>query len=107
MAKHFTPLLAKTQDGPQAFIAITSIAAHMKDSGVTPFSYNLSKIGMVRMVEHMAADHAGEGIQAYAVHPGAVLTPQTERHHETQMGDKWTECESCYALVRSYADTWL
>lgn len=76
VAKHFVPLLSATKDGPQAFVAITSIAAHMRDSAVTPFAYNLSKLGMNRMVEHIAADHREEGIQAFAVHPGAVLTPR-------------------------------
>lgn len=48
----------------------------MRDSAVTPFAYNLSKIGMNRMVEHIATDHKDEGVQAFAVHPGAVLTPR-------------------------------
>ena len=67
----------------------------MRDSAVTPFTYNLSKMGMNRMVEHMAVDHKDQGIQAFAVHPGAVLTPQTEMHHTTQMGSRWTDCEYC------------
>lgn len=99
VAKHFLPHLAATPDGPQAFIAITSVGAHMRDSAVMPFAYNLSKLGMNRMVEHIAVDHKGQGVQAFAVHPGAVLTPQTERHHETQMGETWTDCELCLSLA--------
>ena len=73
----------------------------MRDSAVTPFAYNLSKMGMNRMVEHISVDHRDEGIQAFAVHPGAVLTPQTEMHHTTQMGEGWTECES-FLLFSSF-----
>lgn len=107
VAKHFIPHLAATRDGgPRAFVAITSIAAHMRDSAVTPFAYNLSKMGMNRLVEHIAVDHGAQGIQAFAVHPGAVLTPQTERHHETQMGGRWTDCEFFSFHRDSFAWNW-
>jgi hypothetical protein len=36
----------------------------------------------------MATDHKDDGLLAFAVHPGAVLTPQTELH-STQKGDAW------------------
>lgn len=40
------------------------------------------------MVENMANDHGKEGLLAYAVHPGAVLTPQTEKH-SLEKDDFW------------------
>lgn len=92
VARNFIPLLQATADGPQAFVVITSIASHAKDSSQVPIAYTLSKIAVNRMVECIHNDHSqgGKGVMAYAVHPGAVLTPQTERHHETQMGEGWT-----------------
>lgn len=36
----------------------------------------------------MANDHGKDGLLSYAVHPGAVLTPQTE-NHSLEKGDFW------------------
>lgn len=98
VAKNFIPMLQATADGPQAFAVITSIASHMKDSAFTPLAYVLSKIAINRMIECIKNDHGedGKGVMAYAVHPGAVLTPQTERHHETQLGKVWSDCECSF-----------
>jgi NAD(P)-dependent dehydrogenase (short-subunit alcohol dehydrogenase family) len=90
-AKHFVPLLIATRDGPQAYICITSIAGLTTNSNVTSIAYNLSKTVVNRMVENMHNDHnEKDGLQAFSVHPGAVLTPQTEHHHTTQLGELWT-----------------
>ncbi|KAK1073202.1 hypothetical protein LTR74_001911 [Friedmanniomyces endolithicus] len=91
VAKHFVPQLVETTDGLQAFVCITSLAALTSSSDLTPIAYNLSKIGNNRMVQHIHNDHKKDGVQAFAVHPGAVLTPQTEMHHTTQLGVGWTE----------------
>lgn len=54
----------------QACILITSIASHLSQSSLTPVSYNLSKMGMNRLVEHIHRDHGErDGVQAFAVHP--------------------------------------
>lgn len=54
----------------QACILITSIASHLSHSSLTPVSYNLSKMGMNRLVEHIHRDHGErDGVQAFAVHP--------------------------------------
>lgn len=89
VARYFVPLLRDTKDGAKQCVIITSIAAHCIDSKTTPMAYNLSKIANYRMAEHIHNDHHGkDGILAYAVHPGGVLTPQTERH-STAKGDFW------------------
>lgn len=95
VAKNFVPMLQATTDGPQAFAVITSVASHMTDSQFTPVAYVLSKVAVNRMVECIKNDHGegGKGVVAYAVHPGAVVTPQTERHHETQLGKVWSDCK--------------
>ncbi|KAL8243722.1 hypothetical protein R6Q59_009980 [Mikania micrantha] len=91
-AKNFVPLLAGTHQSPQAFVAITSVATHCVDSSVAPTAYNVSKLAISRMVEHIHNDHfEKEGVQAFAVHPGAVLTPQTEKHSTTQRGEWWDD----------------
>ena len=86
-AQHFLPLLIKTKDGPQAYIVITSLAAHSTASAITPAAYNVSKVANCRFVEHVQADHGKEGVLAYALHPGTVLTPQTQYH----TGEIWAD----------------
>ncbi|EME86790.1 uncharacterized protein MYCFIDRAFT_132769 [Pseudocercospora fijiensis CIRAD86] len=72
VAHNFVPQLEATKDGPQAFIVITSIASHMNKSEMCPIAYNLSKICMNRLAEHIHQDHyETTGVQAFAVHPGA------------------------------------
>ncbi|KAF1809297.1 NAD(P)-binding protein [Eremomyces bilateralis CBS 781.70] len=90
-AKHFVPLLADTKDGPQAFVQITSLASHSIASAATPIAYNVSKIAVNRLVEHIHNDHnARLGVCAYSIHPGAVVTAQTELHSNDK-GDMWDQ----------------
>jgi NAD(P)-dependent dehydrogenase (short-subunit alcohol dehydrogenase family) len=90
VAKYFTPLLIAPHNPSTArtYIVITSMASHVAESAFVPVAYNMAKIANNRMAEHMATDHKADGLLAYAVHPGAVLTPQTELH-STQAGDAW------------------
>lgn len=94
VAKYFTPILISKSNHSKirAYIVITSMAAHLAESGFVPVAYNMSKLANIRMAEHMHNDHAQSGLQAYAVHPGAVLTPQTELH-STEKGDAWDSCK--------------
>lgn len=62
---------------------ITSVAARSASSAFTPAAYKVSKLAACRLVESVDADApvaAGEGVVAFALHLGAVLTPQTEGH---------------------------
>ncbi|KAI1615568.1 hypothetical protein EDD37DRAFT_636481 [Exophiala viscosa] len=90
VAKYFTPaLLSKANPSTlRAYIVITSMAAHAAQSSFVPVAYNMSKLANIRMAEHMHNDHSQDGLLAFAVHPGAVLTPQTE-FHSTKEGDSW------------------
>ncbi|ORY06381.1 hypothetical protein BCR34DRAFT_34565 [Clohesyomyces aquaticus] len=86
IAKAFMPLLKRSTDGPQSLIIVTSLAAHSTDSRLCPIAYNVSKIACNRLVEHVDNDHREkDGVHAYALHPGAVLTPQTQGH----TGEAW------------------
>ncbi len=90
VAKYFTPGLVSGSNPSaiRAYGVITSTAAPCYDSKFVPTAYNISKLANVRMAEYMHNDHERSGLQAFAVHPGAVLTPQTERH-STREGDGW------------------
>lgn len=88
VAKHFSPLLIATKDGPQAYVAITSMASHNTSSRFTPIAYNVTKSALNRLVESIHVDHhETDGINSYSLHPGAVVTPQTQEH----TGDIWSQ----------------
>ncbi|OCT53545.1 NAD(P)-binding protein [Cladophialophora carrionii] len=90
VAKYFTPILVAPENpsAVRSYIVMTSLASQLTQSNFVPTAYNVAKLANNRMVEHMAEDHKAQGLLAFAVHPGAVLTPQTE-HHSTQKGDAW------------------
>jgi NAD(P)-dependent dehydrogenase (short-subunit alcohol dehydrogenase family) len=95
VAKYFIPLLIATKDGPQSYIVITSLASHNTSSEITPIAYNVTKNALNRLVESIHGDHHDvDGINAFSLHPGAVLTPQTEYH----TGDIW-EHSKCSATL--------
>ena len=107
-AQSFLPLLRDTPlPSPRAFITMTSLASQSPSSAMTPAAYNTSKIALNRLAEHLSNDHLEkDGIQAFAMHPGAVVTPQT-RHHSTQNGDFWeTLLDDDIELVGGWC-TWL
>jgi NAD(P)-dependent dehydrogenase (short-subunit alcohol dehydrogenase family) len=61
----FLPLLIETKDGPQTLISSCSMAAHSVVSELTPVAYNMSKMGVMRLMECVANDHGKEGVCAY------------------------------------------
>jgi NAD(P)-dependent dehydrogenase (short-subunit alcohol dehydrogenase family) len=88
VARHFCPLLFATKNGAQAYVVTTSTASHFAESAYTSVAYNTTKFACNRLAEHIHNDHhKTEGIVAYAVHPRAVLTPQTVGH----TGDIWSQ----------------
>ena len=87
-ARHLVPLLLESKHGAQTFVAITSAAAHVFNSNLMPVAYNVSKIAVNRVIEIMYHDYRKDGLQSYAVHPGAVVTPQTQDHSHNK-DDAW------------------
>jgi NAD(P)-dependent dehydrogenase (short-subunit alcohol dehydrogenase family) len=93
-AKYLVPLLKETSDGARTFIVVTSMASHSTDSLLVSEAYTISKIANNRMAELMHNDHyEKDGILSYAVHPGAVVTPQTQGHSNDK-GDVWEQSKS-------------
>lgn len=107
-AKYFTPLLLAKENPSQirAFIGMTSLAGLFPTSAFTPIAYNVSKTAVIRIIEMMNNDHGDEGLLAFAVHPGEVVTPQTEGH-STATGDEWEKLlQTDISLVGGFC-TWL
>ncbi|KAF2679922.1 NAD(P)-binding protein [Lentithecium fluviatile CBS 122367] len=103
ISKAFLPLLIQSKDGPQTLICSTSLAAHSTSSHLCPIAYNISKLACNRLIEHIANDHGAEGVCAYALHPGAVLTPQTRGHR----GEAWGELLSDDERLAGAMCVWL
>jgi NAD(P)-dependent dehydrogenase (short-subunit alcohol dehydrogenase family) len=64
VSRAFLPLLSESKDGPQTLISSCSMAAHSVVSELTPIAYNMSKMGVMRLMECVANDHGREGVQA-------------------------------------------
>ncbi len=64
VSRAFLPLLGETKDGAQTLISSCSMAAHSVVSELTPVAYNVSKMGVMRLMECVANDHGDQGIQA-------------------------------------------
>ena len=68
---YFLPLLLKSSNGAKAIINISSVASHM---AWTPYGLNICKLAINRFTECLAGQYGGQGLVAYAVHPGGVMT---------------------------------
>lgn len=73
-AKHLIPLMLNPQSQGKTIVNIVSGAAHMT-SGMPPIAYPIGKLGSTRLAQNLSEAYAEEGIQAFALHPGGVLTP--------------------------------
>jgi NAD(P)-dependent dehydrogenase (short-subunit alcohol dehydrogenase family) len=100
LAKYFVPLLKSSPHGGKAFVAISSVVSHFANSGFTTMAYNLSKFTQNRLIETLHGDyHASTGLNFYAVHPGVVLTPLTERVRDLADGAKWNSGKTDFFCV--------
>ena len=93
-AVHFVPLLEaaglekRVAPSPQAFVLVSSAAAHYVDAGIMAAGYSLSKFAATRLVEHVSEGHARAGVLAYAIQPGGVKTDMSVTVPE---GKGWEE----------------
>ena len=73
-AKHLLPLLLRSEG--KTIVNVVSAAAHMT-AGFPPISYCVGKFGETRLTQNIGEVYAAEGLQAFALHPGAVKTPSS------------------------------
>ncbi|KAF2650407.1 NAD(P)-binding protein [Lophiostoma macrostomum CBS 122681] len=69
--KYLLPLLLSSPQGAKAIINITSFSSHF---ATMPLGFSISELANNRLTEGVAELHKAQGIVAYAVHPGMVLT---------------------------------
>lgn len=70
LSRAFIPLLL--QGNLKTLINVCSVGAHLTTPGGS--SYQTSKLAQLRLTEFLATEYADDGLIAYAIHPGNVLT---------------------------------
>jgi len=70
--KHLMPILLASTDGAKAVVNISSFSLHFPAEGAVGF--NISALASMRLTENIAETYTADGIVAYTVHPGMVLT---------------------------------
>ncbi|KAL1881333.1 hypothetical protein Daus18300_001186 [Diaporthe australafricana] len=71
-AKYFLPLLLGTSGGLKTFVTVASVGAHLV--GETYSHYMSGKLVNLRVAEFVDLEYRAEGVSAWCVHPGNVLT---------------------------------
>ncbi|KAL6354396.1 hypothetical protein LRP88_11727 [Fusarium phalaenopsidis] len=70
LARAFLPLMLA--GGEKTIVTVSSVGAHIVLPGFS--GYEMSKLGVLRLTEFLAAEHGDDGLVAYSIHPGNVPT---------------------------------
>jgi NAD(P)-dependent dehydrogenase (short-subunit alcohol dehydrogenase family) len=85
MCKFFTPLLCETENGLRTMVNINSAAAHNLRPEAS--AYGTSKLAVLKFTEFLLVEHAKNGLLAFSMHPGGVMTKLAEAMpEETHVG---------------------
>lgn len=71
-AKYFLPLLLQGEGGLRTFVTVASVGAHVVNEGMS--HYQSAKLANLRIAELVDKEYGPEGVSAWCVHPGNVLT---------------------------------
>jgi NAD(P)-dependent dehydrogenase (short-subunit alcohol dehydrogenase family) len=71
-AKYFLPLLVGTPGGLRTFVTVASVGAHVVGEAYS--HYQSSKLANLRIAEFVDREYSCDGVSAWCVHPGNVLT---------------------------------
>ena len=82
MTRSFLPLMLR--GGDKQIVNLSSIGAHMVRPGMS--GYQTTKLAIVRFSEFTNAEYGEQGVVAFSVHPGGVMTDlarnmSKEMHH--------------------------
>ena len=112
-AKHFIPLLLKTDGGAKAFIAVNSLASLLIRGPIANTQYCVSKAAQLKLMEHIHEQYASEGLASISVHPGAVASemaadPSVPESFRPFLIDSPELCGSfCVWLTKDKTRRWL
>jgi NAD(P)-dependent dehydrogenase (short-subunit alcohol dehydrogenase family) len=106
MTKAFLPLLLKSNE--KTIVNLSSIGANGLRPGAS--GYQVTKFALLRFTEFTMADHGDQGILAYCVHPGGVLTDMGQKMpKETHvlLGDKAEVAADTMCFLTTERREWL
>ncbi|KAK3720777.1 hypothetical protein LTR37_003440 [Vermiconidia calcicola] len=72
VVRYFLPLLLNTKHGLKTIINVASIGALRVGKGAS--SYRTTKFALLRWTDALNTDYGEQGLLAYCIHPGALLT---------------------------------
>ena len=70
VTRAFLPLIMR--GGNKQIINISSIGAHLRTNGAS--AYQCTKLALCRFTEFLMDEEGSNGLMAYALHPGGVMT---------------------------------
>jgi NAD(P)-dependent dehydrogenase (short-subunit alcohol dehydrogenase family) len=60
------------KSGDKTIVTVSSVGAHLTGKGLS--AYQPSKLAVLRLMEFVGAEYGEQGVVAYCVHPGNVVT---------------------------------
>lgn len=95
-AKYFLPLLlqGEGQGGLRTFVTVASVGAHLVGEGYS--HYQSGKLANLRIAEFVDREYGPDGVSAWCVHPGNVLTDMAGGV-EGEVAKTMSQSESCPA----------
>jgi len=94
MTRSFLPSLLASK--AKTVLNVSSAAAHVMSFGGS--AYQMTKFALLRLSEFTNAEYGEQGILAYSVHPGGVVT-QLAKGMPQEMQDR-SECFEWYGWLR-------
>ena len=88
MTKAFLPLMLK--GGQKTVVNLSSIGAMGLRNGAS--GYQPSKMALLRFTEFMMVEYGKEGLLAYCVHPGGVLTELAGKMPDYMHASRCSKC---------------
>jgi NAD(P)-dependent dehydrogenase (short-subunit alcohol dehydrogenase family) len=91
MSQAFVPLLMQTINGLKTMVNINSVASH--NLRINASAYGTSKWAVLKFTEFLLVEHAHQGLLAYSVHPGGIMSKLAEAMpKETHSGRPQIPC---------------
>ncbi len=97
VTKALLPLLLATEHGLKTIVNLSSVAAHNLRPDAS--AYGITKYALLRFTEFLVQENEKEGLLAFCVHPGAVMTKLAEAMpKETHAGEFLFFSLSCFLV---------
>lgn len=95
MTRAMLPIMLK--GGDKQIVNLSSIGAHIKQPGAS--GYQTSKFALCRFTEFIMAEYGEQGVVAFAVHPGGVMTELASNMPKNLHGGKYCDASILYTSV--------